>query len=269
MTTTIEAHVEIAAPPEEVRRTLNDAGERRLWLGPGVPALDPNGGEEPLEFGWQVRGRDTRVRIELAPTAAGTGVTVRHDGLAERRTGEASLRDFWHLALANLRGRVESGEVAGTTDLSPSRGDVRVEVEAAAPAGAVFRALVEPAELDRWIADRAEVERRVGGRYDLGWDEPGGPIRIVDLEPDRRLAYSWRYEDDSGRTLEDETVVEWTLEGSGGRTRIVLVHSGFAPDAHTDDYAAGWLAFLASLKFLVEGGPGWRPPRAARVAEVG
>jgi uncharacterized protein YndB with AHSA1/START domain len=169
MSSTIEAHVEVAAPPERVLAALTEDRERRRWLGDAVPGPETAAADGTIAIAWPMAGRDTIVRIELAPTAAGTGVSVRHEGLAERRTGEASLRDFWHLALANLRGLVESGEVAPTTELAPSRGDVRLEVEAAAPGASVFRALVEPSELERWIAERAEVEPEVGGRYDFGW----------------------------------------------------------------------------------------------------
>ena len=191
---------------------------------------------------------------------------VAHHDVGERADGEASVSDFWVLALENLRGYVERGQVTASPEFARSRGDVQLQVEAGAPAERVFAALTEPVELDRWIGEGASVDLELGGRYDFGWDH--GPIKILDLVPGRRLAYSWTYPDEAGRVLADETVVRWTLEESGGRTRIVLVHSGFAPDAQTDDYRLGWLAFLALLKNLVESGPEWRAATSeARVAE--
>jgi uncharacterized protein YndB with AHSA1/START domain len=268
-TTIIEARVTIAAEAERVFRAITDPAELERWLGDAATAARGHAVLEPerrVEFHWELGGRETVAAIEVRPAEGATEVLVEHRGVTERQDGDASVRDFWVLALENLRGHVEHGDIAARPGFISSRGDVRLEVGANAPAERVFEALTQPTELDRWIGDGAAVEPRVGGRYDFGWDH--GPIKILDLEPGRRLSYSWSYPDEAGRTLADETVVEWTLEESGGRTRIVLVHSGFAPDGQTDDYHLGWLAFLALLKNLVEGGPSWTAATAAtRVAE--
>lgn len=109
---------------------------------------------------------------------------------------------------------------------------------------------IEPRQLERYIASHATVEPRIGGKYDFGWGQ--GPIKILDLAPDARLAYSWQY---SG---EPDTVVTWTLEASDGRTRLTLVHSGFGVDRVSDDYNLGWGAFLNQIKALAETGDHWR-----------
>jgi uncharacterized protein YndB with AHSA1/START domain len=265
----IEAKTTIAAEVERIYRAITDPVELERWLGEGAPAAREHVVVEPgrrIEFDWHVRGRDTTVEIALAPSGAATDVLVAHSGVGDRPDGEAAVSDFWVLALENLRGYVERGQVTAVPEFARSRGDVRLEVEAGAPAERVFAALTEPEELDRWIGEGASVDLELGGRYEFGWDH--GPIKILDLDPGRRLAYSWSYPDEVGRALADETVVQWTLEESGGRTRIVLVHSGFAPDAQTDDYRLGWLGFLALLKNLVESGPDWRATTTeARVAE--
>jgi uncharacterized protein YndB with AHSA1/START domain len=267
--TIIEATATIAAEPECVFEAITDPAQLERWLGEGATAAREHAVVEPgrrIEFDWEVRGRDTVVEITLVPEGPTTAVRVEHRDVGERRNGEASVSDFWVLALENLRGYLERGTIAAVPEFARSRGDVQVEVEADASAERVFTALTEPAELDRWIGEGAAVEPEVDGRYDFGWDH--GPIRILDLDPGRLLSYSWTYPDEVGRAVGDETVVTWTLEESGGRTRIVLVHSGFAPDAQTDDYRLGWLGFLALLKGLVESGPEWRAATAdARVAE--
>ena len=53
---------------------------------------------------------------------------------------------------------------------------------------------------------------------------------------------------------ETETVVTWTLEELDGKTRLTLVHSGFAPDQPTGGLDAGWLNFMSWIKSLVEYG---------------
>jgi hypothetical protein len=48
----------------------------------------------------------------------------------------------------------------------------------------------------RAAIEGAAVEPRVGGRYDFGWDH--GPVKILELEPGRTLAYSWRHSESCG-----------------------------------------------------------------------
>ena len=121
-----------------------------------------------------------------------------------------------------------------------------------APPEAVFQALIEPAQLDRYIADQATVEPHIDGRYDFGWGD--GPQKILELVPNQTLAYSWSFPG------EPATIVSWELEGSGGRTRLTLVQSGFGPDRTNDDYQSGWLSFLVRIKQLVETGAAWQKP---------
>jgi hypothetical protein len=54
--------------------------------------------------------------------------------------------------------------------------------------------------------------------------------------------------------------VTWTLAESGGKTRLTLVHSGFAPDEQTDGLQSGWLNYMSRIKAMVEYGPAWQPP---------
>jgi uncharacterized protein YndB with AHSA1/START domain len=51
-------------------------------------------------------------------------------------------------------------------------------------------------------------------------------------------------------------LVTWELEGSGGTTRLTVVHSGFDDDDDPRDVGAwgGWMHGLAQLKRLLETG---------------
>jgi uncharacterized protein YndB with AHSA1/START domain len=208
-----------------------------------------------LTFIWPVRDAETTVTITLEPEEQTTLLRVVHEGLPTRERGQSSFTDFWELSLENLRGWVERREVGARCDFSGEmHGDVHLEVEIDAPPSAVFHALMAPAELDRFFAAKAVVEPHIGGRYDFGWGD-GGPVKILDLTQDTTLAYSWHFEN------EPPTIVTWTLENSGGGTRLTLVHSGFGRQTWTEEYHCGWLNCANRLKFLVEVGPGWRPPR--------
>jgi uncharacterized protein YndB with AHSA1/START domain len=191
------------------------------------------------------------VDIALAPTTDGTMVTVTHEHVPARQDGQASIADFWVLALENLRSYVERGIVGLRCDFSlEPHAEVHLAIDIDAPAAAVFNLLIQPDQLERYIATQARVEPHVGGRYDFGWDH--GPIKILELMPNARLAYSWQY---GG---EPDTVVKWSLEESDGRTRLLLVHSGFGADRLSDDYNLGWGAFLVQIKALAETGDRWQ-----------
>ena len=109
---------------------------------------------------------------------------------------------------------------------------------------------VRPDQLERWIASRARVDLRAGGSWDLGWGTQG-TLEVLSLDLERRLELAL---DIGGRT-----VVTWELESSGGRTRLTLVHSGFAPGSPVEGLQVGWLHFMLWLKSMVEVGGAWLP----------
>ena len=189
-----------------------------------------------LRFGWHVRGADTD----------GTHVEVTHVGVPQRPQEAASLDDVWKLALENLRRWCEHGEPPVQVDFSRDPvGEARAEIVMDAPPEAVFETLTDPDRVREWCGGDAEIELRVGGRYSFGW-EGGGPVEIIDLAAPSRLAYTWAY------PPEPESVVTWELEGSGGRTRVTVMHTGFG-DRGVADYETGWTGFLVTIRNQVEG----------------
>ena len=199
------------------------------------------------------------VHLSLAPTATGTRVTVAHE--YQLTAGNTMHLDgLWCLPLQNLRTWVETGRVLWRPDYSNlPRGEIRVAVEAEASPVTVFDALIDPAQLSRWMmATSPKVEPAVGGTYDLGWpDKEGRPLKILDIVANSRLSYSWSDSDSPG------TVVTWELEASGGGTRITLVHSGFDESVPLDDYYGGWADFLLRLVGISERGASWTAPEWA------
>src|SRR5690606_33413254 len=131
--------------------------------------------------------------------------------------------------------------------------EVRLSIDIDAAPAEVFRALVEPEQLNRYMASDASIEPHVGGILDFGWGQHL-PMRILDFEPNERLAYTWNYEGDDHAL---DTLVSWNLEGSAGRTRVTLVHSGYADKRGVEDYEIGWMVFLNRIKLMVEVGPTW------------
>jgi uncharacterized protein YndB with AHSA1/START domain len=212
--------------------------------------MEPN---RQLKFGWHLREEDTTVEIHLSPQEQQTVVSVEQKNIsASHDISVYSFEDFWFLSLENLRRYLDGKTASVRCDFSAIKpGDIHCEIEIDGPAEAVFSALIKPEELNRWIASQATVEPEVGGRYDFGW-KGGGPVKILELVPNQKLATLW--------PEETETVVTWTLAESRGKTRLILVHSGFAPGQRTDGLQSGWLNFMNWIKSLVEYGPAWQPP---------
>jgi uncharacterized protein YndB with AHSA1/START domain len=192
------------------------------------------------------------VSIHLEARDDHTVVSVKQDGVPRSHDiSSYTFEDFWFLSLENLR-RHSDGKPPVRCDFSkPMLGDIRHTVEIDGTREAVFETLIKPEQLERWIASHATVEPHIGGRYDFGWNV-AGPQKILELIPNEKLAYSWPEGD-------EETIVTWTLEESGGKTRLTLIHSGFAANKHTGGINAGWLNFASWIKSIVEYGAEWKP----------
>jgi uncharacterized protein YndB with AHSA1/START domain len=285
-TETYTLRASIGARPDAVYAALTDAAALEAWLAEHAQvSLDdgifefwgrftPEGergrqrllGAEPgrrLRFSWALDGAETDVDITLEPQDDGgtprTQLTLTHSNVAPRASGDSYwVRDLLMLSLANLASYCEGRGIGPRCDFTAfSDTEARASVVIAASPSQVFASLIEPAQLNRWIAERAEVEPEVGGRYDFGWDH--GPVKILQLEPGKVLAYSWRHSWEDAEEP-DSTVVRWELEGSHGHTHLTIVHSGFGGTGRrTDGYQLGWMEFLASLQRMLEAGAGWRP----------
>jgi uncharacterized protein YndB with AHSA1/START domain len=291
MTETYTLQVAVGAPPATVYAALTNPAALRTWLAEYAEvALDdgvfefwgrftPDGergrqrllSAQPgrgLSFSWLVDGAETEVALAVEPSPSepdGSVVTLTHSGVPPRAADDCYwVRDLLMLSLANLASYCEGRQVAPRCDFAaPRKTEARGRVEIDVPPDQVFAALIEPAELNRWIATDATVEPEVGGRYDFGWGH--GPVKILELDPGRTLAYSWRHSWDDGDGP-DSTVVRWELEGSQGRTYLTIVHSGFGDDRRPDGYQLGWQEFLVSLKRMLEVGAGWQPVRQTEPA---
>jgi uncharacterized protein YndB with AHSA1/START domain len=204
-----------------------------------------------LRFTWTFDQGPSTVELTLAPDDEGTLVSVTHDGTV---ADPITLKCFWYVTLANLAAFSEGRQTMPPFDFSvPAQGDALVRTVIDVPAEEVYAALLDPAEVSKVAAAPATIEPAVGGVYDLGW-AGYGPARIVQLEPDKTLAYSWRNHGGAG-----ESLVRWSLRGSRGATYVTLSHSDVADDALAERYRQGWPPYLVELKRLLELGPTWQP----------
>ena len=129
-----------------------------------------------------------------------------------------------------------------------------IEIEIAAPASEVWKALTTAEGIASWFAPGAAVEPGAGGKMTIGWGEGMEfTTRIAIWEPERHL-----------QTTSDRpepappNVIDYFIEGRGGATVLRLAHSGFGAsadfDAEYDSTGYGWAVFMKLLKHSAERG---------------
>jgi uncharacterized protein YndB with AHSA1/START domain len=167
------------------------------------------------------------------------------------------LEDHWRLAFGNLFGHLFGAPVVLPDHRAGASTRITLERELAAPPERVWRALSEPAELERWLAVRARVDLGQGGGYDLGWGEAPAdgswPFPLREAEPGRLLTLEWP--DWRGRPGVPATLARFELEAAGAGTRLVLRHGPFPRPTDRSDYLQGWWDFLEGLAAVVEAPP--------------
>lgn len=143
---------------------------------------------------------------------------------------------------------------AGETLETNEAKSIHVEYDLAHPPGKVWRALTESGLLAAWLMPN-DMRPVVGHRFTFkappmpGWD---GVVHceVLDVEPQKRLRYSWRGGAESSRL---DSTVTWSLTATPRGTRLVLEHAGFLP--------RNAFAFDAMSK-------GWRGKMVDRFSEV-
>jgi len=135
---------------------------------------------------------------------------------------------------------------------------VEAQIEIAAPADAVWKALTEADELARWFPLRARVEPGEGGSIWLSWEELyEGEARIRIWEPGRHLRTGYLPPDEAAeRPGALELLVDYHIEARGDTTVLRVVHSGFGREGQWDDeyegVRRGWAYELRSLRHYLE-----------------
>jgi uncharacterized protein YndB with AHSA1/START domain len=150
---------------------------------------------------------------------------------------------------------------------------VRLQRTILAPPNELYRAWLEPALLQQWMAPgglavkRAEVDARVGGHLriwhaDADSDVGGFDCEIVELVPDERLVFRWGFVGpDRNGPVYDSRLTITLAAAPGNATTLTLVHE------RLDDLAAalphvaknvelGWTLVLEKLAAVFAPGSG-------------
>jgi uncharacterized protein YndB with AHSA1/START domain len=118
---------------------------------------------------------------------------------------------------------------------------VIVERDLAHPPEKIWRALTEPHLIAEWLMKNDFVPT-VDHRFSLSGDWGSAACRVLAIEPNRSLSYTW---DAMGL----ESVVTYTLTPTGTGTRLKVEQAGFRPDQKQAYGGAtfGWQKFLGAL----------------------
>ena len=289
MTLELNTTTTLPGSPARVFQALTDEKELRAWFAEQVKIESKKGGayqfwgkatlgapKEPdasqvltafepgkrLAYGWKVHGLSSEVSYALSPGEKPdtTKLELRHavKGQLPFRSPKNVIDDVWKLNFANLKEHLKGrpGSVV-LADFTSSKPEVRSAIEIAAPPAKVWRALLEPELMNKWLFGAAVVDRSKGA-YSYGWKYDyegkkvlGGPTRILEQVENEKLVTDWP--DWRGDESKPVTRVTWTLQplDGGKRTRVTLVHDGFEHAADQGDYGSGWAGFLHRLDKVV------------------
>ena len=133
----------------------------------------------------------------------------------------------------------------------------------AAPAERVFEAFTSEEVLRRWFhagADwetpEAQVDLRVGGEVRIVMRNPhkgenyGAGGRYTDVDPPRRLAFTWLWDDEDLDQVEQ--LIEIDFSESDGQTIVRFVHRDLWDDEAVADHEDGWEKVFDNLRDEVE-----------------
>jgi uncharacterized protein YndB with AHSA1/START domain len=129
----------------------------------------------------------------------------------------------------------------------PDAGSLERELLIAARPETVFPYFTDPERIVRWMGTTAELEPTPGGIFRIdynGTDVARG--EYLEVDPPRRLVFTWGWEAPGDATPPGASTVEVTLTPDGTGTRVTLRHSGLPIDA-VAGHGVGWDQFLPTL----------------------
>lgn len=133
-----------------------------------------------------------------------------------------------------------------------------------APADRVFEAFTSEEVLRRWFhagsdweTPEARIDLRVGGEVRLVMRDPhegedyGARGRYTEIDPPRRLAFTWLWDDEKLDQVEQMIEIDFTE--ADGRTTVRFVHRDLWDDETVTSHEGGWTRAFDNLHREVEG----------------
>lgn len=131
----------------------------------------------------------------------------------------------------------------------------KVEQELPAPPHVVYAEWLDPGALSDWMCPRParatniELDPTIGGRLRIDIEEDGSRFavtgRYVDLDPPRRLSFTWSCSNWPDPTV--ESLVTVTLDPRGDNGTLMTIHHALLPPHLIDQHQTGWARIAEQL----------------------
>ena len=107
-----------------------------------------------------------------------------------------------------------------------------------------------------WFNTELRTDWKIGSPFALVMNGTTTDVgEILEVDPPRRLSYSFKHVLNDEMRNEIATKVVFTIEPHGKLMKLTLTHEGFAEGSKLlDGISKGWPAILSSLKSLLERG---------------
>ena len=130
-----------------------------------------------------------------------------------------------------------------------------------APAATVFKYLVDPELMTKWMGQNCVFEPYAGGQYRCEINDnivAGG--EVIEVVQDEKIVYTFGWEGDENPVTVGSSKVEITLEEHDGSTLVVLTHSELK--GAVAEHGGGWDHYLSRLAVAATGGDAGPDPVA-------
>ena len=120
-----------------------------------------------------------------------------------------------------------------------------------APTAQVWKAISNRDDMKQWYFDLPGFRAEVGCQFSFVVEHEGTTYdhrcTVTEVIPERKLAYTWRYEGHPGDSL-----VTWELFPEGNRTRLKLTHAGLEtfpplPSYARKNFEEGWTDLIGRM----------------------
>jgi uncharacterized protein YndB with AHSA1/START domain len=136
---------------------------------------------------------------------------------------------------------------------SATEGLTEHRVRIAASPETVFAYFTDPAKMVQWMGTEATLDPRPGGVCRIN---PSGHAAMlgeyVEVDPPRRVVFTWGWEAEVFSTPPQSTLVEVSLVPDGEGTVVHLLHRRLQPEA-VAVHRTGWEHYLPRLALVAEG----------------
>jgi len=131
------------------------------------------------------------------------------------------------------------------SDATAETRSVILERDLAWPPEKIWRALTQPHLIAEWLMQN-DFQPVVGHRFDFTADWGSVACEVLEIEPNRTLAYTWG-------AMGLESTVTWTLTPTATGTHLQMEQAGFRLDQEQAYQGAkfGWRNFLNQLEAVL------------------